>query len=131
MDSFQKTQHLVVDEVNPSDYEQMLKNIKNYDGNKLKSYVAEIILKESEPENFIREVANHGLSGGTVSELIYYHDTHKFFDKFSDEIFELWADTEADMGEFLKPTGDIKNWFAWFGFETAVNEIALEIGIEL
>jgi len=92
-----------------------------------------------------------GCISGMVSELIYYYDTCRFYNKHRKAIFELVENFCNNTGETLKDfllhannfpmdkkelenetfvTGisglirknkdladQIKNWFAWFGFE--------------
>ena len=43
-------------------------------------------------------MVQHGCQGGTISELIYYHDTSAFYEKYQDEIWDKLEDTRADMG---------------------------------
>jgi len=81
----------------------------------------------------LEDILQHGCVSGCVGHLIYTHDTHKFFDEFYEEIMELAEAAEEDSGEPLYSfdKGDLKNWFAWFGFETIVSEIYAELeGLE-
>ena len=51
--------------------------------------VKEYLLKGEKEERFlIKDVADHGCSGGTISELIYYEDCNKFYDKHHEEIWD-------------------------------------------
>ena len=51
--------------------------------------VAEFLLRGEKEERFlISDVATHGCSGGTISELIYYEDCNKFYDKHHEEIWD-------------------------------------------
>ncbi|MCE2522931.1 MAG: hypothetical protein J4F49_06905 [Rhodobacteraceae bacterium] len=52
-----------------------------------------------------------------IGSLIYYTDTHAFFDHFHDEIEELREQYEDELGEPLRISGDLKNWLAWLEFE--------------
>jgi hypothetical protein len=56
--------------------------------------------------------------------LIYYKDTHIFYDKHYDEIEELREEYEEMVGEALKIQGDLKNFLAWFAFEEVAYKIA-------
>tara|TARA_R100001460_G_C3426502_1_gene161632 strand:+ start:176 stop:499 length:324 start_codon:yes stop_codon:yes gene_type:complete len=50
--------------------------------------IREFLLRGEKEECFlISDVANHGCSGGTISELIYYEDCNKFYDKHHEEIW--------------------------------------------
>ena len=47
-----------------------------------KETIREFLLRGEKEERFlISDVAEHGCSGGTISELIYYDDTVKFHDE--------------------------------------------------
>jgi len=61
--------------------------------------------------------------------MVYYRDTHAFFDRHYDEIEDLRHYHEDDTGERLHPDGDLKNWFAWFAYEDTARRLADEIGI--
>jgi len=61
--------------------------------------------------------------------LIYYADTHAFFDRHYEEIEELRIEWEASIGAPLSIQDDLRNFLAWFAFETVADEIAQELGI--
>ena len=61
--------------------------------------IREFLLRgEKEKRFLISDVANHGCSGGTISELIYYDDTAKFHDKHEDEIWDELITMSEDFG---------------------------------
>jgi hypothetical protein len=62
--------------------------------------------------------------------LVYYSDTHAFFDKHYDEIEELRGDWEDSVGQPLAIKGDLKNFLAWFAFEEVAYQMAEELGFE-
>jgi hypothetical protein len=66
-----------------------------------------------------------------IPGLVYYTDTHKFFDKHYEEIEDLRYEYESDTGECLQANGDLKNWFAWFGYEETARKLAEELEIEI
>jgi helix-turn-helix protein len=84
--------------------------------NALETKVREII-EENGGASFAQDVLTHGCVSGVVTELIYYKDTHEWFDTYYDEIMELVEEYEEMLGEKLQWNGDMKNWFAWFSFE--------------
>ena len=100
---------------------KQLERIKESTDNELEKWVIEEIIdgRESDEEikTFFEDLRVSGCKGGMISELIYYSDTHKFFDEFQGEIEELKEEMEDSMGEPLQIKGDVKNWLAWFGFE--------------
>ncbi len=67
-----------------------------------------------------------------VSSLVWYSDTHKFFDTHYYEIMEIVEDL-ADNGFKIEITGeDLKNKLAWLAFEEeaykmAYNDLGLKI----
>jgi len=55
----------------------------------MKQTIREFLLKgEKEKSLLISDVATHGCGGGTISELIYYNDINKFYDKHHEEIWD-------------------------------------------
>ena len=70
--------------------------------------IRKFLLRGEKEERFlISDVATHGCSGGTISELIYYDDTAKFHDKHETEIWDELNNLSLDLGEF--PIEVIKN----------------------
>ena len=114
---------------------EKLKEVKNATDNDLKIYVVDYILDNCETDDdikmFFSDLMNGGCQGGMIGELVYYADTAKFYDKFYDEIEELRENLEFEMGEAVNIKGDLKNWFAWFGFEEMTKKIADEVGVEI
>jgi hypothetical protein len=84
---------------------------------------------DEEIKNFFEDLMQHGCQSGMVGELIYYTDTHKFFNDHYEEIEELREEYEDSTGEALRPKGDMKNWFAWFAFEQTAYNIATDLEI--
>ena len=56
-------------------------------------------LLETQEKETIEDVVQHGCSGGTISELIYYADTSAFYEKYKEEIWRRLSDMADDMGE--------------------------------
>ena len=64
--------------------------------------VTEFLLRGEKEERFmITDVATHGCSGGTISELIYYEDTVKFYNEHEYEIWHELSNTADDLGETI------------------------------
>tara|TARA_R110002012_G_scaffold266350_1_gene449855 strand:+ start:146 stop:565 length:420 start_codon:yes stop_codon:yes gene_type:complete len=64
--------------------------------------VEEFLLRGEKEERFlISDVATHGCSGGTISELIYYEDTVKFYNDHEDEIWHELLKMANDLGETI------------------------------
>ena len=74
--------------------------------------VAAEALDYDEPELFFKDLLNHGCVSGMVWSLIYYTDTHAFFDKHYDEIEPIREEFEDGTGQPLTIKGDLKNFLA-------------------
>ena len=103
--------------------------------NNIRAYVAQYVLDELESYDDIKDWFNdlfqHGCSSGMIGGLIYYSDTHKFYDAHYDEIEELRNEYEESMGEPLKVDGDLKNWYAWFAYEETTRKLADELELDI
>ena len=82
---------------------------------------------DDEVQRLLEEINEHGCSSGIVPSMIYYTDTEKFFDKYSNEIFELYNDLKEELGEINIELN--KNNLAWFAFEETTKNIAFELEI--
>lgn len=107
-----------------------LKKMLSESTNDLEKYVIDDLLEEDEPKTYLKDLLNHGCVSGMVSGLIYYEDTHKFYNEFADEIDELKEEIEESMGEPLKINGDVRNFLAWFGYEEMARKVAKKLNIE-
>ncbi len=59
-----------------------------------------------------------------VGSLIYYQDTHKFYEKHYNEIEEIRNElAEQGMDICLPSHNDLKNFFAWMSFEERAREL--------
>lgn len=84
---------------------------------------------------YIKDVANHGCIGGTCRGLIYYTDTHEFYNKHAEEIDQILEDMSEQMGEPYNITenmqrlgqSDLRNFLAWLAYEVTAQEILREI----
>ena len=97
----------------------------------LKKETLEIILSLIEDYEDYRtlfdDIMYQGCISGIIPHLIYYRDTEKFFDKYSNEIFELYNDLKEELGEINIELN--KNNLAWFAFEETTKNIAFELEI--
>jgi hypothetical protein len=96
----------------------------------LKAAVAREALDYDTVTGFFNDLLQYGCQSGMIGSLIYYNDTRKFYDTHYDEIEELRCEFEEMLGEALKPQGDLKNWYAWFGFEETARQLANGLGID-
>ena len=106
--------------------------VNNTEG--LKKEVAEIIVNmlsenadNEEVIGTLEDITTYGCSSGCVPALVYYSDTEAFFDRHSEEIFELIEDM-AEEGIIDKKQIELsKNNLAWTAFELIAWEIRDEV----
>ncbi len=106
-----------------------LKNIIRQQPVSLEAEVAKEALENHDDDiiSFFKDLLQYGCQSGMICSLIYYCDTHSFYDKYYNEIENLRYDIEESFGEPLHPKGDLKNWYAWLAFEETARKIAEEL----
>jgi hypothetical protein len=75
-----------------------LQTIANQQDISIEKQVAIEALEYDEIKNFFSDIMNHGCITGMASSLIYYTDTHAFFDTHYSQIEELRSYFEEEMG---------------------------------
>ena len=105
--------------------------IDNTYGDTLETEVAKEALQYEDIAGFFNDLATHGCVSGWVSSLVFYSDTHKFYDKHYDEIEDLRVDFEDMIGSPITIKHDLKNFYAWFAFEVTASRMAEDLGIEV
>ena len=75
-------------------------------------------------KSWLQDLAEHGCVLGMFNNLIYYHQTERFFNQHEDEILEL-----AGLYDFRPDIVDLgmvqlKNTLAWFAFEVSARDLA-------
>ena len=108
-----------------------LKKILKDHPHSIKAEVAEEALEHDDPKTFFQDLLQHGCISGMVGKLIYYKDTHTFYDKHYAEIEALREEYEESTGEPLSIKSDLKNFLAWFAFEQVAYQLVNEIEPEL
>ncbi len=111
--------------------ETLIEIAKDTSRSNLVRYVAEDILDEEEPISYLKDVLHSGCESGIVTTLIYYVDTHAFFDRFYNDIDNLRYEFEQRLGEPLEIKGDLKNYFAWLAYEATARDIANELELDV
>ncbi len=106
-----------------------LKDLIAGEPNSIKASVAKEALDYHNISDFFTDILQHGCKSGMIGSLIYYSDTHSFFDKHYDLIEEIRDEVQNNLGEPLKVDGDLKNCLAWFAFEETAYQMALEMKI--
>jgi hypothetical protein len=97
-------------------------------------------------EGALEDLLRGGCQSGMVSDLIYYHDTVRFYRRHKKDIHALLKTVMADFGS-AGPAGLFgdkwdgadplaedtanQNLLAWFGFEEAARCVASNAGIEI
>jgi len=112
----------------------ILREVSKTEPGTLRAAVADEALEffTDDPRQMFTDLACHGCQSGMISSLIYYADTHRFFDAFYDEIEGMRDAIEEEMGEPLIIRGDLKNSLAWFAFEeTAIRMAREDLGLDL
>lgn len=99
----------------------------------IEQYVAKEFLDRIENDElttFLNTLQASGCSSGLISGLIYYYQTHEFYDTYYYEIEELREEYYLDNGTQPEINGDLKNFFAWFSFEITADRMISELGME-
>ena len=128
---------------------QKIKDFKKQSDNALVKYVCDYIISKwdnyDDKNDILLSVINLGCSSGIVGELVYYHDTLKFYEKFQYEIVSLLNECLDSCGcnspvelfgknwdkrDPLAIEDNNKNLLAWFGFEETIKNIANKFNIE-
>jgi len=116
--------------------------------NKLTLRVIDSLLdrEENEIEGYIEDLMQHGCQSGMVSELIYYHDTVKFYEEFKTEIKAMFKESLEETGfkspkelfgdkwddeDFFAEEDLNKNLLAWFAYEETVKNIAYQLEMDV
>jgi len=106
-----------------------LEKIVHEEQDSIRTHVAMEALGREDIECFFRDLQQNGCICWMVTSLIYYRDTHNFFDKYYYEIEEIRQNYEKMIGEPMKVQNDWKNTMAWFAFEQTALQVAGELGL--
>ena len=83
-----------------TDFQKHLETIASQED--IAGYVAREALEHDDTLSFFHNLSQHGCVSGIVGNLIYYSNTHVFFEMFYDEIQELKEDWECGCCEPLR-----------------------------
>ena len=82
-------------------------------------------LSTTELRDYISDIIQHGCINGTVSSLIYYNDTVRFFNNYRGEILNMVKNSEDVCWiDHTKYSVQEKNSLTWFAYENTVYRIA-------
>lgn len=110
-------------------YREKLQAITENEPNTIKAFVSEEAIEHDNITSFFNDLAQHGCISGMVGSLIYYNQTHQFFETYYDEIEELRSEYEEITGIPLNLNHDLKNTLSWFAFEYVAYQLAQELEI--
>jgi hypothetical protein len=113
---------------------QTLRRIAEDEPNTIRAFVAQEALDyhNGNPAQMFIDLQRGGCQAGTISSLIWYTDTHAFFDLYYGEIDELREQIEEDTCEPLQIQGDLKTFFTYVAFEEIAYRMASDdLGLEL
>lgn len=109
---------------------EQLWNIIHNEPHSIRSCVAKEALEtEDNPVRFFTNLLSNGCASGMVNSLIYYKDTHTFFDTHYEEIEEIRLEVEEMNGDPISINGDLKNFFSWLAFEQVARYMMDELGL--
>ena len=83
-----------------------------------KKTIKEWVLETQSPDD-IKNIVEHGCVNGACSELIYYSDTIKFYDNFSDQIWNMLEEYSKDFG--AKKILDYLSSYINYKYDSSVN----------
>ena len=112
---------------------KQLMELKENSDNKLYQEAIDIALDNIEnyekPSEYFEDVAYGGAISGIVGQLITYKQTHDFFDRNYEFIFDLYNEYVAEGILFNFELS--KNNLAWFGYEEITKQIMFDLGLDL
>ena len=75
---------------------EKLETILNENLNTITAEVIQEALNSEDPKAFFEDLMNNGCQFWMVSSLIYYKDTHAFYDRYYNEIKDIRWELEAE-----------------------------------
>lgn len=108
---------------------KFLKKIIKEEPDSIRAFVAQEALERDSIRIFFNDLSSHGCISGMVSSLIYYHQTHQFFDTYYDQVEDLRLRYEKETGRQINLGHDLKNTLAWFAFEETAYDLARKLNL--
>ncbi len=113
-------------------YQNQLETIISDNPNSIESAVAQTAfeyLEDDDIYNFFQNLLQYGCISGMISELVYYCDTHAFYDAHYAHIEEVRRAYEHETGTPIHTKNDYKNHRAWFAYEYVAYQMAQKLGV--
>ncbi|MEM9678966.1 MAG: hypothetical protein AAF901_01470, partial [Bacteroidota bacterium] len=98
---------------NATTFADYLADLSVHNKNTICAAVIQEALQYDTPELFFKDLLKYGCQSGIATSLIYYRDTHNFYDTHYQEIEALRDAYEEETGEPIFIQGDLKNFLAW------------------
>lgn len=110
--------------------QQKIQTLVNENPNTITACVAQEALDYTGGiQNFFADLLTNGCVSGMISSLVYYTDTEAFFDTHYHEIMDIKTEYEESTGTPLAIPYQLKNFLAWFAFETVAYQLTQKIGL--
>ena len=101
---------------------QLKKLLEENKGNITEAVITEA-LDYHTPKDFFTDLLQNGCQSWMVWSLIYYVDTHKFYDKHYEEIEDIRYELQEQWIVTTDIQSDLKNYYAWLSFEHRAYEV--------
>lgn len=98
--------------------------------------ITEVVINDAldyaqNPVEFFTDLLQNGCQSWIISSLIYYTDTHRFYDQHYSEIEDIRYELQE---EWILPEGfphsDLKNDYAWLAYEHVAYNIYTQLEME-
>lgn len=114
-------------QISDTQLRQTLSDILEKEPYGLEAEVIREALDYHDISDFFKDLMQHGCISGMIGSLIYYNDTHAFYDKHYSDIERMRTEYEKNIGEPLTIKGDLKNFLAWYAFEETAYQLVDKI----
>lgn len=113
--------------------EKLLEIKENMETSEFCKWVIDDILEyggsDEDISDYMKQVYEYGCINGTVSSLIYYSDIRPVFEKYYDDILEIFNHNLCEFGQ--PPCGEVNfNNLTWLAYEETIRDLGLDLGME-
>lgn len=132
-------------QIRADELERERQNLLNTAQGELEKEVAQAAMEHDDPKQYLDDVRNHGCQSGCATGMVYYRDTVAFYDRHTEEIWEMLYNDHQSTGEGdnlvafiggLNGAANVgsdeqfKNLLAWFAYERAADQILTRLESE-